>query len=106
MTEETKKIFDAPWSVTDLDYVEDSEGYYICEAETREQANRLARLPELYDALAFVLHEKCNNCYYHGTGHPNAQSLQDYIDKGCLFHHKTCDYQKAWELLKKVRDGK
>lgn len=107
MTDETKKLFDAPWRATDLDYVEDSEGYYICEAETHEQSHRIALLPELYDALMEVAYEHCQLCIYKNS--ESASKMPSPNDMatngGASFCFQNCPRLKHWKLLKKVGDG-
>ena len=92
MTEETKKLFDAPWSAYPLDDVGDANGNFVCACETPEMAHRLARLPELYDAL---MHFVVNDC-------PHAFISNDEC---LLCPDKKCKTREAVELLRKVRDG-
>lgn len=94
MTDETKRIFDAPWQIW-------GDGCQVCDIRGTERAYcedikdsaRFARLPELYDALmdaavqlypdAFLANDKCRLCF------------------------KTQCKGREWiELLRKVRDGK
>lgn len=52
MTDETKQLFDAPYTVKpDSCGVFDSEGTEIAWASESWDRNRIARIPELYDAL-------------------------------------------------------
>lgn len=92
MTEETKKPFDAPWRATDLDYVEDANGFYVCKCETHLTASNIAHLPELYDAL---MHFVVNDC-------PHAFISNDECR---LCPDKKCKTREAVKLLRKVRDG-
>lgn len=63
MTDETKKLFDAPWLSEEYEHghgawvVRRSKGYLIAENLSGQDANRLARLPELYDALQEAIFE-------------------------------------------------
>lgn len=92
MTEETKKLFDAPWEATDADFVVDNDGYWICSCESPETANRLARLPELYDALMEAAVNYCPDAFFAN-------------DECRLCPDKKCIGRKWIELLRKVRDG-
>ena len=101
MTEETRKLFDAPWkSVEDKDnpfpfmhhkeiVTNNGQGHTIANDIIGDDANRIARLPELYDELERMVNVECvNACERHGP---------------C---DKPCDVVKpAIELLKKVRNG-
>ena len=116
MTEDTKKLFNAPWRTTTLDYVEDADDYYVCECQTSEMANRLSRLPELYDALKKAVYANCEDClcaldeFNNGEYEcdENGCVKYDLIEKGCIFKKRDCcSENRSWiELLRKVRDGK
>lgn len=103
MTDETKKLFDAPWCSTDYDYVEDSDGYYICEAETHEQSNRLARLPELYDALMEARNEMFIMLNEWALGKSEVDYLESFRERKGKNNYEF--FNEIQELLKKVRDG-
>lgn len=99
MTEETKKLFDAPWRATNLDYVEDANGYYVCECGTHLTASNIARLPELYDALHEAADGKCWSCA--------GVNVDSVFGNGCpKGNDETCYVAKWIDLLRKVRDGK
>ncbi len=59
MTDETKKLFDAPWTVTLEEIRKDTVRYDVAKSHldlvaidlAHEDAHRLARLPEMYEAL-------------------------------------------------------
>ena len=91
MTDETKKLFNAPWKVDEMfpKFVDDKDGFFLAETESERVTARLARLPELYDELERMVNVECvNACERHGP---------------C---DKPCDVVKpAIELLKKVRNG-
>ena len=85
---------------TPLRVVSDDAGYIVynnsneivCQDAYYVDAKRMARMPELYDALTFVVHDKCSNC-----GFAVATAPVDFC--------KDCKYKTFTELLKKVRDG-
>lgn len=107
MTEETKKLFDAPWRATILDYVEDANGYYVCECGTHLTASNIARLPELYDALNKQAYYRCVDCLRHTANTIDDIPLnRDMIEHGCPKNRTDCGAFDAWKLLRKVRDGK
>ncbi len=100
MNEETKELFDAPWTIkyqvhegwgTGFE-IDTTNGMGVAVSPREEDANRIARLPELYDALmdvavqlypdAFLANDKCRLCF-------KAQ----------------CKGREIVELLRKVRDG-
>ena len=107
MTNETKELFDAPWKAYPLDDVGDANGNFVCACETTENANRIARLPELYDALMETIYYKCFECMG-GLRHNIDLTQEDVIENGCPKQNKSnvCIYVKHIELLKKVREGK
>jgi hypothetical protein len=101
MTEETKKLFCAPWTFKYQVHEGWGTGFELCATDgmgvavspTEEHANRLARLPELYDAL---MHFVVNDC-------PHAFISNDECR---LCPDKKCKTREIIELLQKVRDGK
>jgi hypothetical protein len=109
MTDETKELFDAPYKV-----YETRNGYNVictnkvlpqlCWTTGKKDANRLARLPELYDALANAVRDACQDCVDQVYDHPTGY---DPVKQGCLFKDKNCcEMCRSWiELLRKVRDG-
>jgi hypothetical protein len=111
MTDETKKLFDAPWEADKFVYyrpsgigeinirVKSSKNELVAGyVTTTETANRLARLPELYDALMEAAGGKCWSC----AGANVSAILNDGCPKG---NDETCYVAKWIELLRKVRDG-
>lgn len=104
MTDETKNLFNAPWSAYPLDDVGDANGNFVCSCETPEMAHRLARLPELYDALweSIFLVNRLIGAWEEGIdfGEFCDQYLKDYDNVPSGF---TFEWAK---LLEKVRDGK
>jgi hypothetical protein len=98
MTDETQKLFNAPWTARECPHVftvNDASGELKAETLSAIGANRLARLPELYDVLLNMAQEKCNEHVYRGEN-----ACDDCVVK------KYCDVFEIYELLKKVRDGK
>lgn len=110
MTEETKKLFDAPWTVTREEIRKDTLRYGVAKANididlvaidlAHEDAHRLARLPELYDALLAHLSATCIRC----------KSRNCKFDKESFIQNEGCGgcegiFREQWKLLKKVRDG-
>ena len=100
MTDETKKLFDAPWSIYLLDDVGDANGNFVCSCETPKMANRLARLPQLYDALLAHLSATCIRCKRRNCKFDKESFIQN---EGC----GCCEgiFQEQWKLLRKVSDG-
>ena len=102
MTDETKRIFDAPWTVTREEIRKDTKRYAVVKNNLgyelvaididKKDAHRLARLPELYDAL---MHFVVNDC-------PHAFISNDECR---LCPDKKCKTREAVELLRKVRAG-
>lgn len=113
MTNETKKLFDAPWEIRPCNVGYDvvsaynsiaEDRIFVAHADSKSTANRLARLPELYDALVEAVSVLCETCSMTGVYHVHA----DYImQNGCPRKNKDdkCRSEKWMELLKKVRDG-
>ena len=100
MTDETKKLFDAPWYVEVTEYNEtifcvlDNGGCYIAtNVICKRDANRIDRLPELYDALVEACGEYC-------------PELKHDIDHCGNCGGENCKATEWVELLRKVRDGK
>ena len=98
MTNETKRIFDAPWEVADD---KDEQGRYmtidnnmacVAKESTLKDANRHASLPELYDKLMWAVVQYCPDAFL-------------TLDECRLCHDKKCKYREIIELLRKVRNG-
>lgn len=120
MTDETKRIFDAPWKVDKVDFKSDifgvgstilrifdkTEELITTHIPDEKTANRLARLPELYDALVKAVYEHCyNSCLVFIYAYAESVLEINMIENGCPRKNDGCEYCKVWELLKKVRDG-
>ena len=114
MTDETKQLFDAPWTVTREEIRKDTVRYGVAKSHldlvaidlTHEDAHRLARLPELYEALADATSHYCSICRYEPI------KFENLVKNGCpKTHYKNLAYPVSsvaldWlELLRKVRDG-
>lgn len=122
MTDETKKLFNAPWKRANnlsrngsgkvrgrsqsriVDASDRPVAYAYPTGTQKITANRLARLPELYDALANAVRDACQDCVDQVYDHP---TVYDPVKQGCLFKDKNCcEMCRSWiELLRKVRDG-
>lgn len=105
MTDETKNLFDAPWSAYPLDDVGDANGNFVCSCETPEMAHRLARLPELYDACVEAVYYRCFDCLG-GFRHDIGLTSEDLLNDGCPKKSNNCFFLKTIDLLRKVRAGK
>ena len=94
MTEETKKLFDAPWQIC-------GDGCQVCDTRGTERVHcddikdsaRYAHLPELYDKLMWSVVQKCPDAFL-------------ALDECRLCADKKCEYREIVELLRKVKDGK
>ena len=113
MTDETKQLFNAPWTggerrdklSDDFVVIDDKCATITSHIITKETANRLARLPELYDALAEAIRDACEDCVTEAelrTG-----MIFDPVEYGCVYPERDCCPKcRGWiELLRKVRDG-
>ncbi len=102
MTDETRELFDAPLGVISIfpgyDIITSGGKELFAHAYTEENANRLSRLPELYDALREAAGGKCWSC----AGENTETMLDHPCPKG---HDEDCYVAKWRELLQKVRDG-
>ena len=104
MTDETKKLFDAPWKREGM-IIRNKKDNYVCSASP-DNINCLARLPELYDALVETVYYKCFECMG-GLRHNIDLTREELVKNGCPKKNKSnvCIYVKHLELLRKVRDG-
>lgn len=99
MTDETKKLFDAPWRAIEHHYdnwfsIIDSVGFELArDIPYKEDANRISRLPELYDALMYFVVNDCPHAFISN-------------DECRLCPDKKYKTREAVDLLRKVRDGK
>lgn len=98
MTNKTKNLFDAPWKVDKVDFKSDifgvgstilrifdkTEELITAHIPDEKTAHRLARLPELYDALVWA-----------------CKHIQEW--DAC---YQLCEECPIEIVLKKVRDGK
>jgi hypothetical protein len=112
MTNETKELFDAPWEADKFVYyrpsgigeinirVKSSKNELVAGyVTTTETANRLARLPELYDALMEAMQYHCSSC----VGFDVSDIPISNILKNC--QRVDCCAHRWLKLLQKVRDG-
>ena len=118
MTEETKRIFDAPFAVMgdSMDYTKFNVIIYsrksprycstVASCIDQKTAIRFARLPDLYDALMESVYYKCFECMG-GLRHNIDMTREELVKNGCPKQNKgnVCIYVKHIELLRKVRDG-
>ena len=110
MTNETKELFDAPWRVevteddeTIFGLLDDEACYIATQVTNRKDAARIARLPELYDALTESTQRYCGIC--HNLSNQEEPSIDTLIENGCPKNRNSCVAMNWLELLKKVRDG-
>jgi hypothetical protein len=113
MTKEIKKLFAAPWELRPCDVGYDvisaynsiaEDRIFVAHADSKSAANRLARLPELYDALIKNTYERCANVRASLRCYP--LTIEEFIRGACDCDTKCAwGYCKTWELLRKVRDG-
>ena len=111
MTDETKKLFEAPYKVC-----ETRNGYNVictnklipqlCWTTGENDANRLARLPELYDALMETVYYKCFECM-DGLRHNIDMTREELVKNGCPKKNNSnvCIYVKHLVLVRIVRNG-
>lgn len=105
MRDETKEIFAAPWTIEEeaplawYCVIDSKDSVVANDVRDQKTVNRLARLPELYDALAEAAAGKCWSC----AGESSETMLDHPCPKG---HDEDCYVAKWRELLKFVRDGK
>ena len=111
MNNETKNMFDAPWYVfsapdDEITVIENESGRVLAELDDVKTANRLASLPELYDALEQAANEFCEGCLVKHGYLDEEHSYYDLISNGCVLNAKGCKAFPWLKLLQKVRDGK
>ena len=118
MTDETKRIFDAPFAVMgdSTDYTKfnviihsrKSPRYCstVASCIDKKTAIRFARLPELYDALEQAANEFCERCLVIHGYLDEEHSYYDLISNGCVLNAKGCKAFPWLKLLRKVRNGK
>lgn len=112
MTDSTKKLFVAPWIRCRIEIdgkmqpcVSARTNHTVAISFDEKDANRLARLPELYDALKEAAYEFCHNCVTMTSDSEYVPDSDDFIENNCPKKSKECFCRKWWTLLKKVRDG-
>lgn len=113
MKNETKQIFDSPWSqITSEDYVVDSLGLVVCKCDNPKTTNRISHLPELYDTLFEITMERCARCVAtHANCGIQAPLGFDFFTGECPFETDKyydgdpCVWRQRWKLLGKVRNG-
>lgn len=96
MKDSTKAIFDSSWRVFNGLIVETEDGVEIASVGSTTDAHRIARLPELYDALMEAAGAYC----------PNIRNAEYPLEKCDDCGGEDCLATKWIDLLKKVRDGK
>jgi len=105
MNDKTKEIFAAPWTIEEeaplawYCVIDSKDSVVANDVRDQKTVNRLARLPELYDALAEAAAGKCWSC----AGESSETMLDHPCPKG---HDEDCYVAKWREQLKFVRDGK
>ena len=82
-----------------------AEDWPECDEEARANASLIAAAPELYDALVEAAYKTCHDCILVTNGEDNIPLPDEMIENGCSMNFE-CNIQKAWKLLKRVRDGK
>ena len=98
MQEETKRLFNAPWRAEEYKngkgafLVRNNDGYLVAENMSKQDAECLAQLPELYDALDDAINTVCDNCVLHPMSCCNC-----HIDKrhALLMHIKSTKESKT-----------
>ena len=125
MTEETKKLFNAPWKLkhdyscvyrvgkkhehddwSEVFDVLDNKSYeHFARFYDNKIAKRYMRLPELYEALIDAAYKTCHDYIYVTLKQDNVPLPNELIEKGCPMKFE-CSIKKAWEVLKKVKEGK
>ena len=111
MNDETKKLFDAPWTIygepDDYSFVlQDASEDEIATIFTTDNAKRIARLPELYDALADAAERVCRKCVAFWFPGQKIDFPEDFADFTCPITKAGCFCENWLYLLKKVKDGK
>ena len=114
MTDETKKLFDAPWKVDKANYKSDifgvgltnlrifdkNEELITAHIPDEKTAHRLARLPELYEALAVAARVYCPYASLDCRSEEECPHIQ--IRTGIC---KRCVALGWLAIMRKVRDG-
>ena len=102
----TKEIFGAPWVVAREEIRKGTTRFNVIENNldivavdcTPENAHRIARLPQLFDALVDAALGRCWACAGIGS---------DILESGCpKKNDETCYVAKWWKIIKFVKEGK
>ena len=117
MKEETEKIFNVPWRVVEYKKCEghytwavvetyNGRPHFVARKCEQENAHRLSRLPELFDALKEAVREACQDCV--DETEQRTGMLFDPVEDGCIYPERDCCTKcRKWiDLLKKVKEGK
>jgi len=103
MNDNMKQILHAPWKANGLCEIENANDSIVCiccPSETRT-ANRIALLPELYDALNEAVQETCGSCAMMHVG-----ANYDFVENGCPFEeNEDCHCLHGIAVLRKMRYG-
>ena len=113
MTDETKKLFDAPWAIEEEAHlvwycvIDSKDSVVANDVRDQKTVNRLSHLPELYDALKESINDKCRKCINdtRRRGDKSYINPYDFIELGCPYN-RTCVTSDYLKLLRKVRYGK
>lgn len=107
MTNETQRLFSAPWIRCRIEIegkmqpcVSARTNHTVAISFDEKDANRLANLPELYDALIEAARYRCWHCRHEDF--PDFACIEDF-EKNCKT--VSCGCRDWWKLLRKVRDG-
>jgi len=119
MNQKTKETFAAPWEVKhhvharwEVDFeIGTTDGMRVAVSPTEEHANRIAHIPEMYEALIDTNLEYCQKCFQESRwSTESAPSADVFIEHGCPKINRSsiigCRRDHFWKLLKQVRDGK
>lgn len=109
MTDETKKLFDAPWTIEEeapfvwYCVIDSKDSVVANDVRDKKTVNRLARLPELYEELKSSSYDYCWSCL--ATLGIDPPTKEELIENLCPRKPSCCDYNNRWKLLRKVRNG-
>ena len=98
----TKQLFNAPWHISgDGCQIDDNNGNEVTHTnDDVKTAYRLARLPELYDALLDAVWNKCYRC----RGE-RPLATEAILKHGCPYNKKDRQCLQWIALLNKIREG-
>lgn len=112
LSEQTRQLFDAPWHVGVCEkgdpefesvFLAAKTGWLIGRDMDDETAHRLARLPELYDALMEAKNEMSIMLNEWALGKSEVDYLASYRERKGKNNYEF--FNGIQELLKKVRNG-